>query len=144
MLAAVGAQRCAEVSPRLDHVVKNGGVLQIGTTVMGVGDLGRAVSFWMQVLDYVPKRPVAADDDFTILVPRSGDGAHLALDLSETPVQQYPRVHLDLYAADQSVEVARLIGLGATRVDWDRYPPDPDFVVLADPEGNKFCVIDKS
>ncbi|MFD0056203.1 hypothetical protein ACFVHR_20985 [Streptomyces sp. NPDC127168] len=26
--------------------------------------------------------------------------------------------------------------------DWDRYPPDPDFVVLADPDGNAFCVVD--
>jgi hypothetical protein len=60
-------------------------------------------------------------------------------------VQPYPRVHLDLYAgdaADQVAEVERLVALGATRVDWDRYPSDPDFVVLEDPEGNRFCVID--
>ncbi len=38
----------------------------------------------------------------------------------------------------------RLVSLGATRVDWDRYPPNPDFVVLADSEGNRFCVIDTS
>jgi len=36
--------------------------------------------------------------------------------------------------------VQRLIDLGATRVDWD-YPDDADFVVLADPDGNLFCVI---
>ncbi|MFF3934361.1 VOC family protein, partial [Streptomyces hirsutus] len=30
------------------------------------------------------------------------------------------------------------------RVDWDFYPDDADFVVLADPEGNRFCVIDTS
>jgi hypothetical protein len=29
-------------------------------------------------------------------------------------------------------------------VDWDLYPDDPDFVVLEDPDGNRFCVIDKS
>jgi hypothetical protein len=54
-------------------------------------------------------------------------------------------VHLDLYAgdaADQAAEVARLVALGAERVDWDLYPEDPDFVVLADPDGNRFCVID--
>ena len=28
-----------------------------------------------------------------------------------------------------------------TRMDWDMYPPDPDFVVLADPDGNAFCVV---
>lgn len=124
---------------------ENDDMLRIGTTVMGVHDLHRAVTFWSQALDYVPKREIGPDDDFAILVPASGHGAHLALDVSETPVQQYPRVHLDLYAddaADQAAEVERLVSLGATRVDWDLYPEDPDFIVLADPEGNRFCVID--
>lgn len=122
-------------------------MLRIGTTVMGVDDFHRAVAFWTQALDYVPKRPVGPDDDFTILVPTQGSGAHLALDTSVTPVQDHPRVHLDLYAgdaADQAAEIERLIGLGATRVDWDLYPDDPDFVVMADTEGNRFCVIDTS
>lgn len=122
-------------------------MLSIGTTVMGVGDFDRAVAFWTQALDYVPKRAITPDDDFMILVPREGTGAWLALDVSASPVQQHPRVHLDLFAgdaADQAAEVDRLIGLGATRVDWDLYPADPDFVVLADTEGNLFCVIDTS
>ena len=120
-------------------------MLHIGTVVMGVGDIERAVAFWTAALDYVPKRPLAAGDDFMILVPADGDGAHLALDVSASPVQDHPRVHLDLYAgdaADQAAEVQRLVALGATVVDWELYPPDPDFVVLADPEGNRFCVID--
>jgi catechol 2,3-dioxygenase-like lactoylglutathione lyase family enzyme len=122
-------------------------MLSIGTVVVGVQDLHRAVAFWTQALNYVPKRQLAADADFTILVPTSGVGAHLALDVSESPVQPYPRVHLDLYAGDavdQAAEVERLVGLGATRVDWDRYPDHADFVVMADPEGNRFCVIDTS
>ncbi|WP_255459400.1 VOC family protein [Nocardiopsis sp. FR6] len=45
-------------------------------------------------------------------------------------------------AAEQTAEVERLVALGARRVAWDSYPPDPDFVVLADTEGNVFCVID--
>ena len=120
-------------------------MLSIGTVVMGVGDLRRAVSFWTEALGYVPKRPIGDGDDFTILVPAEGAGTHLALDVSETPVQDHPRIHLDLYAgdaADQAAEVRRLVRLGAARVDWDRYPEHPDFVVLADPEGNRFCVID--
>ena len=82
-----------------------------------------------------------------ILVPADGEGAHLALDASTTPVQEHPRVHLDLYATDaaeQAAEVERLVGLGAVVVDWDLYPDDPDFVVMADTEGNRFCVIDTS
>jgi hypothetical protein len=64
--------------------------------------------------------------------------------LSETPVQDHPRIHLDLYAEDQAAEVERLVSLGARRVDWDLYPDDPDFIVLEDPDGNRFCVIDRS
>jgi len=120
-------------------------VLRIGTTVLGVDDFGRAFDFWTHALDYVPRDPVRPGDDFAVLVPRTGAGAHLALDLSETPVQEHPRVHLDLYAdgpAAQAAEVERLVALGAARVEWDLYPADPDFVVLADTEGNRFCIVD--
>lgn len=122
-------------------------MLSVGTVVIGVDDIHRAVAFWTQALGYVTKHQLTADDDFTILVPADGPGTHLALDVSETPAQPHPRLHLDLYAgdaADQAAEVERLVALGAERVDWDRYPEHPDFVVLADPEGNRFCVIDTS
>ena len=116
-------------------------MLTLGTTVLGVDDFPRAKRFWMDALGYVPRD--AGDDTFVVLVPPDGAGAHLALDLSETPVQEHPRVHLDLYADDQAAEVERLLALGAERVDWDLYPDRPhDFIVLADPEGNRFCVID--
>jgi predicted enzyme related to lactoylglutathione lyase len=122
-------------------------MLRIGTTVMGVDDFARAVAFWTAALDYIPRDPIGGADDFAVLVPANGDGPHLALDTSQSPVQDVPRVHLDLYAgdaADQAAEVKRLVGLGATVVDWPHYPPNPDFVVLADTEGNRFCVIDTS
>jgi hypothetical protein len=54
-------------------------------------------------------------------------------------------VHFDLHvasAAEQEAEEDRLTSLGAVRVDWDRYPDDPDFIVLADTEGNRFCIVD--
>jgi hypothetical protein len=76
--------------------------------------------------------------------PRSGIGPNVSLDRWYAPVQVPPKIHLDLYADDQAAEVQRLIGLGATEVHWDRKPPDADFVILADPEGNRFCVIDVS
>jgi predicted enzyme related to lactoylglutathione lyase len=119
-------------------------MLRIGTVVVGVDDMGRAARFWQQALGYVPRDEV--EDDWTVLIPSDGrPGTHLALQLSETAVQERPRIHLDLYAgdaADQAAEVERLVSLGAERVDWDLYPDDPDFVVLADTEGNRFCVID--
>lgn len=50
------------------------------------------------------------------------------------------RHHMDLFTRDQAAEVERLVALGATRVDW-RYEPNADYVVLADPDGNTFCVV---
>lgn len=119
---------------------------RIGTVVMGAADVRRAADFWSQALGYVPRDGEVADD-WTVLVSTDGSGAGLALGRSVTPAREHPRVHLDLYAADaaeQAAEVTRLIALGAERVDWDSYPEDADFVVLADPEGNRFCVIDTS
>jgi len=120
-------------------------MLSVGTVVMGAADVRRAAAFWGRALGYVP-RDGSVDDDWVVLVPADGGaGTRVALGRSETPVQEHPRVHLDLYAgdaADQSAEVQRLVSLGADRVDWDMYPEDLDFVVLADTEGNRFCVID--
>lgn len=119
-------------------------MVTIGTVVLGVSDFPRALQFWTQALNYIV-RDGQPEPDWAVLVPAQGSGTALALGLSETPVQAYPRVHLDLYAADaaeQASEIERLVSLGAGRVDWDRYPDDPDFVVLADPDGNRFCVID--
>ena len=116
--------------------------LGFGSVVLGVDDVARASAFWQAALDYEPKAP--GDETWIILVPRRGPGVQVALMLSETPVQDHPRIHLDLYADDQSAEVDRLKELGAKDVDWDGYDDDSDFVVLEDPEGNRFCVIDTS
>ncbi|HVD29603.1 MAG TPA: VOC family protein, partial [Mycobacteriales bacterium] len=50
------------------------------------------------------------------------------------------RNHLDLRAPDQAAEIDRVLGLGATRVDVGQTGQEP-FVVLADPEGNEFCIL---
>ncbi|KAA6224495.1 VOC family protein [Streptomyces albofaciens JCM 4342] len=120
-------------------------MLKIGSVVLGASDVRRAAAFWADALGYVPREDI--EDDWVVLVPAEGPGVQLAVGLSGTPVQEHPRVHLDLYAEDaagQAAEVERLVSLGARRVDWDLYPDDPDFVVLADTEGNRFCVIDTS
>jgi catechol 2,3-dioxygenase-like lactoylglutathione lyase family enzyme len=122
-------------------------VVTVGVVVLGVDDVERAAAFWTGALDCDVRR-----DGFggwaTVLVPREGGaGTSLALQRSATPPQDHPRLHLDLHVGDaveQAAEVDRLVALGARRVDWDGYPDDPDFVVLADPEGNRFCVVDLS
>ncbi|WP_031078479.1 VOC family protein [Streptomyces sp. NRRL WC-3742] len=121
-------------------------MLRLGSIVLGVSDLPRAAAFWEAALGYVPREE--PQDGWVVLVPPEGvGGVQIALGVSESPVQERPRVHLDLYAddaAEQAAEVERLLALGAQDVDWDLYPEDPDFVVLADTEGNRFCIIDIS
>jgi hypothetical protein len=57
----------------------------------------------------------------------------------EEPKAVKNRLHLDLRPADQRATVARLVGLGAAEVDVGQR--DVTWVVLADPEGNEFCVL---
>ncbi len=116
-------------------------MIRIGSVVIRVDDMQRMREFWSKALDYVPRED--ADDSFVLLRPRDGMGPNVSLDRWHAALQVPPKIHLDLYADDQAAEVRRLIGLGATEVHWERMPPDADFVILADPEGNRFCVIDK-
>ena len=115
-------------------------MLRIGSIVLRVDDLERQTEFWEAALGYVRRDDTSVD--FVLLRPRDGVGPNLSLDLARSTVQLPPRMHLDLYAEDQAGEVERLKALGATEVRWDKRPPDADYVILADPEGNRFCVID--
>ncbi len=118
-------------------------MIKVGSIVLRVDDLQRQKQFWAAALDYVPRSQEHGDDDtFTLLRPRDGIGPNLSLDRMRSSLQIPPRIHLDLYAQDQAAEVKRLIALGATEVHWSKRPPDADYVILADPEGNRFCVID--
>ena len=116
-------------------------VLRIGSIVLRVDDLQRQMEFWQAALGYV-RRDDGKSDDFVLLGPSDGAGPHLSLDQVRSSLQIPPRLHLDLYTEDQAAEVDRLLALGASEVNWDKRPPDADYVILADPEGNRFCVVD--
>jgi catechol 2,3-dioxygenase-like lactoylglutathione lyase family enzyme len=106
-------------------------MLRIRSIVLNVTDTSRAARFWADALGYVP-----APHNPAFLVSPDGNLPRLHLDEADT-------THLDLWTADeheQQAEVERLLSLGAQRVDWV-YPDDADFVVLADTDGNLFCVV---
>ncbi len=115
-------------------------MLRVGSIVIRVDDLERQVAFWSAALDYEPRMGDA--DDFVLMRPRDGIGPNVSLDRVRSTVQVPPRIHLDLYTEDQAGEVERLTELGATEVHWDKRPADADYVIMADPEGNRFCVVD--
>ncbi len=125
---------------------QNRAVLTLGVFVLGVADKPRAAEFWQAALGYELRTDGFGGWD-TVLVPPGGAGPMIALQRSQSPPEERPRMHLDLHvasAAEQAAEAERLIGLGAQRAEWDLYPDDPDFVVLADPDGNRFCIVDLS
>jgi catechol 2,3-dioxygenase-like lactoylglutathione lyase family enzyme len=115
-------------------------MIGIGSIVLIVDDLQRQTEFWQAALGYVRRED--NPDDCVLLRPRDGVGPSLALDRVLSTLQIPPRIHLDLYTDDQAAEIKRLLALGATEVHWDKRPPDADYVILADPEGNRFCVVD--
>lgn len=115
-------------------------MISIGSIVIRVDDLQRQLDFWTAALDYVPRQP--SGEDFVVLAPRNGGGPNVSLDRVPSTVQVPPRIHLDLYSEQQYRDVDRLLRLGASRVEWSKRPADADYVILADPEGNRFCVVD--
>lgn len=114
-------------------------MLKIGAIVWGVIEIDRAVEFWCQALDYIPKFP--PETDFAILIPRDGNGFQLSLNRVTSPHPR--RHHMDLFTTDHVSEVQRLTSLGATIKDWN-YEEDADYVVMEDLDGNPFCVIEVS
>ena len=111
--------------------------LYIGSTVINTTDVEKGIAFWTAALGYVVRN---ADHTFAVLTAPSRRWSNVSLQLTSEPKNGTNRLHLDLYTSDQKGEVARLEKLGAARVPWT-YREGADYVVMADPDGNEFCVI---
>jgi hypothetical protein len=109
--------------------------------VIDCNDFAAMLRFWQEALRYVPRE--LPEDDWVVLRDPEGRDVNVSLQVVPERRSGKNRLHLDLYTTDQAGEVERLLALGATR--FPRAPgPDEDFIVLEDPEGNLFCVINKS
>lgn len=98
--------------------------------------------FWSAALGLVDGTPAFAGDYEGRL--ELGDGVWIDLCVEPVPHPPPPgwRLHLDLLGGpDQDLVVERLVGLGAQRVDIGQH--DVPWVVLADPDGNPFCVMEE-
>ncbi|MEV6524043.1 VOC family protein [Longispora sp. NPDC051575] len=97
-------------------------------------------TFWSQVLGL----PLNDDDhpgDPEAVIHLDKDRVILFVTVPEAKSIKN-RIHFDIQPTDRTrdEEVARLLGLGATQVDDRRRPDGSGWVVMADPEGNEFCV----
>ncbi|HEX3647879.1 MAG TPA: VOC family protein [Pseudonocardiaceae bacterium] len=119
------------------------------TVVIDCADVQAQARWWAEVLGWVVA--YESDDEMVIVPTRAMSGQDIPLDeqgpgLVFVPVPEGKtiknRLHIDLAPGpddDHAAEVARLERLGAKRVDVGQ--GDVRWVVLADPEGNEFCVL---
>ena len=117
-------------------------VSRIAQWTLDVQDVEVMARFWSAALGY---RVVPDDDGRSVHLhpPEGADSPALTvwLQASAGPKAGKNRNHPDLACeGDAEVEADRLVGLGAKRVDVGQ-PADAGFIVLADPEGNEFCVL---
>jgi len=117
-------------------------MLRIAQLTLDVQDITVMTAFWSAALGY---RVEMGDDGNAKLLPPDDappGTQHVWLQASAGPKAGKNRAHPDLAADDPDAEVERLIGLGARHADVGQRGDEP-YVVLADPEGNEFCVLTK-
>jgi hypothetical protein len=116
----------------------------VSHTSVDCGDAYALSRWWQAVLDYAedPDDPNEPGDEECLI--RSHDGQHCLLFIEVPEAKSVKnRVHLDLRPREgtRDEELARLLGLGAVTLDDRRNPDGTGWVVLADPEGNEFCIL---
>ena len=110
--------------------------MEINCVIVDSADPERLAAFWSEMLH---KRPVVARFGPYIWLERK-NGLGIGFQRTDRPKSGKNRLHLDLESEDPAAEQARVESLGGRRLtEYD----SGGFLVLADPEGNEFCVIPK-
>ncbi|HWE62774.1 MAG TPA: VOC family protein [Chloroflexota bacterium] len=110
--------------------------LNVGWMTLDTPDPAKLAPFWEQLLGW----PRGDEDDHSVEFIAPEGGPRLLLWRGPDAKVVKNRMHLDLVPDDQEAEVARAIALGARRVDIGQ-GDQARHVVLADPEGNEFCIL---
>lgn len=114
--------------------------MHLENIVLDAADPHRLGLFWVELLGAVPGHSGPDEMEARVAVP-GGPWLDLCLQRVPEPPAPHPRLHLDLRGgADQDAVVARAVALGARPLDIGQ--GDVPWVVLADPEGNAFCVME--
>ncbi len=112
------------------------------TTIMhDTVDLAAAVAFWSEVLGL---DVVHREGSFVYLGRLAGDvGPRLAFQQVPEARAEKNRLHLDIRVPDRRSFEARVVELGGSRVGEHHDPGFPAWTVMADPEGNQFCIYEQ-
>jgi predicted enzyme related to lactoylglutathione lyase len=113
-------------------------MLKIGNVTFDCENPARVAEFWGAALDY---KVEAVNEFFAQATHPEGTRPNLLFIKVPEPRTVKNRVHLDVAADDREAEVARLVGLGATRHDTHTMAEyGVTWTVMHDPEGNEVCV----
>ena len=107
------------------------------SVVVDAEDPHALARFWAAVLEH----QIVFEDDDEVAVVKDKQSPPALLFVKNDDVKSVKnRIHIDLNPTDQAAEVERIMALGATRADVGQ-TGEETWVVLADPEGNEFCVL---
>jgi predicted enzyme related to lactoylglutathione lyase len=107
------------------------------TVVVDAADPAKLARFWAAALDW---KIVFEEPDEVVVAKDEDTYPNLVFGLVSETKQLKNRLHIDLAPDDRDAEVERILALGATRADVGQTGAET-WVVLADPEGNEFCVL---
>lgn len=110
--------------------------LSLEMITVDTADPQRLADWWAHAVDGTVN--VVAPGEFVVVT--RADGPRLGFQRVDDPTPGKNRVHVDFAADDLEAEVARLVALGATETGRHEFGSDFQWVVLADPDGNAFCV----
>ncbi|MET7359936.1 VOC family protein [Streptomyces sp. NPDC005562] len=107
--------------------------MKINALIIDAADPERLAAFWSALLD----RPVTGRTGPYVWIRRE-NGLLVGFQRNDGPAPGKNRLHLDLETSDPAAEQQRIEALGGRRLEGYE---DGGFLVMADPEGNEFCVI---
>ena len=110
--------------------------------VLDCADPPALAGFWAQALGY---RIGPFEPPYVVMRPEQGAGPKLVLQRVPERKRVKNRMHLDLWVRDIEAEAERLVGLGGRRLSAEPVQELGErWIVMADPEGNEFCVCQTS
>jgi predicted enzyme related to lactoylglutathione lyase len=108
--------------------------------VLDCAEPEKLAEFWASALGYTS---VGSAGNYVMLLPEHGEGPQLLLQRVPEPKGSKNRMHFDIHVEDIDQEADRLVALGARRLDDECLEEHgTHWFLMADPEGNEFCVCD--
>ena len=119
-------------------MAESGAIGRISAVVIDVHGLTACGQFWSEVLEV----SILSEDERYLVLDRQPGGVGLILQKVPEEKVNKNRVHIDLSVKDVDAALSRAEALGAHKV---RVVLDPDerFIVLTDPDGNEFCLVEE-